>query len=1485
MAFYNRADIKQQTEGEKSKRFNRSFWGIAKQAAELQPKIAGDVAKTLYEGATSAVDRVGKGYGEVINEATGGAQKSRNEQSAAQKEDTETIRQLGEKLKKATTDEDKNRYSKAIQAITGIGDEQDAAFQERQAQVAEATDPVKAAAAVGSIGLDVLTAGAGGAVIKGARAAERASEAARVPGAAERAVNTIVNPQGGAQAAKSGAVLGAGYGGLGAVQEEGANVTPLDIAGNATVGAVAGAGIGGLLGSLSGALAKSRGRDVTPMDDIKVAELPFFQASQRLTPEQQTRLKQVLDNDPAMATRALSMTDDEAVKLTDAIIKGPEVTTPKQPASVSENIVPTQEVSANPFQAPERPIVDSNTITPGQNPINDLEAAAVSDNPAEYLRSRDAAQIVTPEAPVISADVPASFAPVDAPTQAKVEALKAESDQTPLQEGLTRLYQTNDNTDQASTNYFQDPDRLSNWINGRDDNAELSFVDVPSETVVPLERKPGVFKVAEPTPQNRASDIISGTKQDATVVPEELNDIVAIHRKRFDDDRVMYTEKEKDGTLGDYRYADDMIRLAKGDAQLDTYNHESIHKAIGQFLSDDEIKGLYSDAVKSAGGKASLVSKYAKQGYRPNWRVAAEEEIANRFIDFLKDGKTRGSLSLADKAAHYANVSGLPSGFVDILYKLADKIDNFFGKPDALKRLNEFYGKVEGGGFNGADRRTSEYDKRSIVGKVADSVEDFALDINADGSVRGSSNTSATPKEPARQPAMAAEVTPTADIGEISMKLTPEERAAEALGQVKSSKPKTAKEGELAVIGNVNKELADEIGLNTNDLDPEVAKAVTYLTQGKVGSDASEKTTKSIGRYLSDSIGYATRTLGEAGARTAESLIRGSKVKLDIKTELRPTMINVQKLSKNISGKTETARIQTGANIVKALEDRANVEKYISDPQTRELYDNIVSVFDNIKQRMIDAGMPVREDYSPWTMLKDYSEAPSYLANGLTDKKTRVVSGNAMERTLDEKPELTNNNILEVLPRYVDGMVNHIAFTPVLDDFADALETVPAYVRANTGQFNDGIKYLNTMLANGISQGSSSTADKWIKGLQNNIYSAFLWNNPKNAAFALTQKLLAAADITPEGRSVAKLFDEDDLKIVDKNIWFGEQTVSGDIAGGADPATRAGEMLRSSGAGELARKYDINRFSEQKSVQAPFRQAFAQGISQSKAYTEAIAAGKTPKEAVKTALKDPEAVAFAERTGNIQVNNTAFGANSLARPEFLRDSSAFKRAITMFMRFPLGVSNYIRDTAQIKDARALDVIQRGDPRATSIANMRGEYKAYLKGLKDVGAAVKDGKGGPDAPTTEVINAHIKLVEDNVKTIDKTIKGLSSLRGPKRVAALSAMWAATAAIQFAWDGMASTTSTALGNEKEAPTIGDSVASTDPTGFSLVNPWNQNSKVRGGLNSPLNPINKYGGVNTRTVLNAIPVVGSVNTLSRTLTGGNGISDFIDEKLKGE
>lgn len=87
-----------------------------------------------------------------------------------------------------------------------------------------------------------------------------------------------------------------------------------------------------------------------------------------------------------------------------------------------------------------------------------------------------------------------SFAPLDAPTKAKVDTLVSKAKETPVPEGHTRLYQTTDNgarTDQ----YFKDTSKLSNYVNGRSDNATLAFKDVPTKNVVETPGKPDVFKV------------------------------------------------------------------------------------------------------------------------------------------------------------------------------------------------------------------------------------------------------------------------------------------------------------------------------------------------------------------------------------------------------------------------------------------------------------------------------------------------------------------------------------------------------------------------------------------------------------------------------------------------------------------------------------------------------------------------------------------------------------------------------------------------------------------------------------------------------------------------------------------------------------------------------------------------------------------------------------------------------------------------------
>lgn len=112
--------------------------------------------------------------------------------------------------------------------------------------------------------------------------------------------------------------------------------------------------------------------------------------------------------------------------------------------------------------------------------------------------------------PTIEAPKPVkSFAPLDEPTVAKVSELKTRADTTPVPEGHTRLYQTKDATDAniVSDQYFKSADEVGNFINGRADNAELRFIDVPNEQVKSVPGKPTVFKVEQTPP---IGDTISG---------------------------------------------------------------------------------------------------------------------------------------------------------------------------------------------------------------------------------------------------------------------------------------------------------------------------------------------------------------------------------------------------------------------------------------------------------------------------------------------------------------------------------------------------------------------------------------------------------------------------------------------------------------------------------------------------------------------------------------------------------------------------------------------------------------------------------------------------------------------------------------------------------------------------------------------------------------------------------------------------------------
>jgi hypothetical protein len=245
---------------------------------------------------------------------------------------------------------------------------------------------------------------------------------------------------------------------------------------------------------------------------------------------------------------------------------------------------------------------------------------------------------------------------------------------------------------------------------------------------------PKATAAEEPTAAHRVGDII----KDRSITDSEMHNIISINRQRFGDMNVKvgYTGDQK--VRGMYQYKKDMITLANGNAKmLDTFNHESIHKAIGQFLSDAETEQLYKDIVRIRGGKSSLVRLYRSMGYTNiGWRGAADEHIANKFVEFLKDKKTIEDTGRTFRIVYWAEQHGLPKSIAETFYTLALRIDEHFkGKnADSIGRLSEFYKKVNSGGFKNAPRRESLYRTNKNKFQLGNSAQQTSIPTQADTS-------------------------------------------------------------------------------------------------------------------------------------------------------------------------------------------------------------------------------------------------------------------------------------------------------------------------------------------------------------------------------------------------------------------------------------------------------------------------------------------------------------------------------------------------------------------------------------------------------------------------------------------------------------------------------------------------------------------------------------------------------------------------------
>lgn len=250
----------------------------------------GQFVGSVGEAIAEPFRRTGEGVAEVINEVTGGAERERQVQQQSQQESIELIKNLGEKMRSAETEEEKNRYREAIRKISGISDDQFKRFQERQGQIIERADPVKGAAAIGEIGLNVVTGGTAGAAIKGAQGVSKATNIAQ----------KLISPTGVRQGIASGAAQGALYGATGTALQQGSEADVGDYAAGVGTGAVFGGAVGGIVPAVAN---KIRNRKKIIGEDDKITEKNMQKVRSRVGETAEKLADPLLQSSPALRTK------------------------------------------------------------------------------------------------------------------------------------------------------------------------------------------------------------------------------------------------------------------------------------------------------------------------------------------------------------------------------------------------------------------------------------------------------------------------------------------------------------------------------------------------------------------------------------------------------------------------------------------------------------------------------------------------------------------------------------------------------------------------------------------------------------------------------------------------------------------------------------------------------------------------------------------------------------------------------------------------------------------------------------------------------------------------------------------------------------------------------------------------------------------------------------------------------------------------------
>lgn len=558
---------------------------------------------------------------------------------------------------------------------------------------------------------------------------------------------------------------------------------------------------------------------------------------------------------------------------------------------------------------------------------------------------------------------------------------------------------------------------------------------------------------------------------------------------------------------------------------------------------------------------------------------------------------------------------------------------------------------------------------------------------------------------------------------------------------------------------------------------PELEKTLVNVNAAKLPTPKTDflETFKAPAKVLS-------QHFGKVGGDIAYNLQNAAKTVEQGRNELSPLLDSAEKTFKGIAT-TAAGKKDVSARVMQALEDRGNAAQYLHSDAEKKLFDHAAALFDYFKQERVNRGLPViGENYSPRAAVSDALQAPERLLENVRGTFSKdVTSQFSKERKAkDVTQEIENSDIVSLMRRYANSQLKEFGYKPAVDHIVENINKVNPMYLANRDYARQGEQYLQKMLTQGLNPQSTTAYERGANRLLQNTYKNQLSFNPRFIGQNSTQKWIANAEVNHEGVKVSKLFSPEDRTALRSQLSSGDNPLFSELSGIEQSGVKGPKQ-----PGPL----NISNKVEMHNINYSFDRGAGQAIAESPIYKDAIKNGTKPADAVKLALQDPATKELAIRRGNKVVNTTQFGANIMTKPEFFRETGLRgvipKSFVKQYGRFQAGMMENISQVMNMKHARELDVLMRGNPAETNIVEFKKAAEGMHQAAGDVLKAVKKGEisnvGMGDA------QAYYRTVGKLISSLDDEIKNVSQLRGHKTAYNFIKMWAAAAGIQFLFSG--------------------------------------------------------------------------------------------------